>query len=139
MGLVYTEIELVNTEDEGVFNRGYIKVYEIRKVTTTALVDSGALMLCINEAINQQLGLKKTRDVSVELADGTLKKYPVHGPVTLKFRTRTIICEAILLERDNEVLLGSIPLEDLDVIIDPLKETLALPPDRPYLSKKKLK
>jgi hypothetical protein len=31
------------------------------------------------------------------------------------------------------LLLGAIPIEDRDVVIDPVKQELTLPPDRPYL------
>jgi hypothetical protein len=44
-----------------------------------------------------------------------------------------------VLPGNTEVLLGAIPMEDLDVIIDPRNQTLALPPDRPYMAQKSLK
>jgi hypothetical protein len=44
-----------------------------------------------------------------------------------------------MLPGAKEVLLGAILIEDMDVIIDPIKQELALPPDRPYLPRVSIK
>ena len=139
MGLTYATIELLNSIDIGLFKRGYIKEIEIRSEKVTALVDSGAYMLCINEKIKNQLGLDHIGYQTAQLADGEIKKIEVVGPVEVRFLNRNTSVRAMVLPGDCEVLLGAIPLEDMDLIIDPLKQTLALPPDRPYLAQKSLK
>jgi clan AA aspartic protease len=139
MGLTYADIELVNSGDIVLFNRGYIKENEIRKEKVNALVDSGANMLCINEKIKSQLGLDNYGYRTAQLADGQIKKLEVVGPVDIRFLNRSTTTRAMVLPGDAEILLGVIPLEDLDVILDPLKQTLALPPDRPYLGQYSLK
>lgn len=55
------------------------------------------------------------------------------------FKNRTTSCNAAVLPGEAEVLLGAIPMEDLDVVINPREQTLELPEDRPYLAKKKIK
>ena len=45
----------------------------------------------------------------------------------------------MVLPGNAQVLLGSIPMEDLDVIIDPLKQELTVHPERPYIPKTILK
>jgi clan AA aspartic protease len=139
MGLVYAEIELVNPGDILLHKRGFIKETEIRKEKVKCLVDSGAYMMCINENIQNQLGLEHVRYETAQLADGTLKKIEIVGPVTVNFINRGTNCNAMVLPGNTEVLLGAIPMEDLDVIIDPRNQTLALPPDRPYMAQKSLK
>ena len=139
MGLTYATIELLNSIDIGLFKRGYIKEIEIRSEKVTALVDSGAYMLCINEKIKNQLGLDHIGYQTAQLADREIKKIEVVGPVEVRFLNRNTSVRAMVLPGDCEVLLGAIPLEDMDLIIDPLKQTLALPPDRPYLAQKSLK
>lgn len=139
MGLVYAEIELVNSIDIGLFKRGYLKEKEIRKENVKALVDSGAYMLCINEVIKNQLGLDSLGFQTAQLADGEIKKLEVVGPVEVRFLNRSTSVRAMVLPNGSEVLLGSIPLEDLDLIIDPREQILKLPSDRPYLAQKSLK
>ena len=139
MGLTYADIEIVSTEDQAVFYRGFIKEEDIRSCKVKALVDSGAYTLCINESIKDQLGLRIIDTTDAELANGTIEKIDMVGPVMIKIFNRTSICKAAVMPSDTEVLLGCIPLEDMDLIIDPLKETLVLPPDRKYLPRKKIK
>ena len=104
-----------------------------------ALVDSGARTLTINEEIAKQLGLAVDEQVAVVLADGSHRKCDYVGPVGIRFENRTACCRAVVLPGADEILLGVIPLEEMDVIIDPLTEQLAIPPDRPLLARMKVK
>ena len=45
----------------------------------------------------------------------------------------------MVLPRDNEPLLGDIPLDDMDVLIDPYKRELIVNPEHPYFAQMKLK
>ena len=139
MGLVHADIEITNSIDKGLFNRGLIKESEIRKTNVNALVDSGAYMMCINETIKEQLGLDLIETQVAELAKGTKDRYEIVGPIEVRFLNRSTSCRALVLPGSAEVLPGSIPMEDLDVIMDPKNQTLSLPPDRPYVAQKYLK
>jgi len=139
MGLVYADIEIVSAEDVALSRKGYIKADQVKSRTVKALVDSGAYMLCINESIRVQLDLPKVSNMEAELADGTIRTVDVVGPVIINFKNRTTSCNAAVLPGEAEVLLGAIPMEDLDVVINPREQTLELPGDRPYLAKKKIK
>ena len=139
MGSVYADIEIVSAEDLALARKGYIKPDNVKSETVRALVDSGAYMLCINEHIRAQLDLAKVSSMEAELADGTIKTVDVVGPVVINFSNRTTSCNAAVLPGQTEVLLGTIPMEDLDVVIDPKLQTLTLPKDRPYLAKKTIK
>ena len=139
MGLVHAEIKLTNSEDIGVFKRGYIKEEDIRHETVTALVDSGAYMLCINEHIKGQLGLSVVDSAQAELADGSIKQVDIVGPVEIRFKNRRCSVDAAVLPGEAEVLLGAIPMEDMDVLINPKSQKLIVNPENPYMAKKSLK
>jgi hypothetical protein len=96
-------------------------------------------MMCINETIKEQLGLDIIDEQVVELATGQKERLKIIEPIEVIFLNRSTSCRALVLPGDAEILLGSIPMEDLDVIIDPKTQTLALPPDRPYIAQKPLK
>ena len=96
-------------------------------------------MMRINEHIQNQLDLMKIKTTEAEMADGTMQKLDVVGPLIVNFKNRTTSCNAIVLPGETEVLLGAIPMEDLDVIIDPKRQTLEVNPEAPYIPRKKLK
>ncbi len=139
MGLVYADIELANSVDEALARRGDLTSSDIRKVTVRALVDSGAYMLCINQNLKLQLGLDTVAEMAAELANGSLEKLDVVGPVEVRFENRSTSCRAAVLPGQSEVLLGSIPMEDMDVRILPKEQKLVVNPEAPNLAKKKIK
>jgi clan AA aspartic protease len=123
----------------GTARRGKMNKEDIRKQEIDILVDTGAYNLSINENLVAQLGLEIIGSQSFELADGEIKRFDVAEPVEIRFKNRTTSCNPIVLPGNTEMILGCIPLEDMDVLIDPRREVMELPPDRPYLAKKKLK
>jgi clan AA aspartic protease len=139
MGFIKADIEIANSFDMGMARRNKIKKEEIRKQNVNILIDTGAYNLSINENLFAQLGLEVIGSQSFELADGEIKQFNVAEPVEIRFKNRTTSCNPIILPGNTEMILGCIPLEDMDVVIDPRRESLELPPDRPYVAKKKLK
>ncbi len=139
MGLVYADIEILSSEDLLAYRRGKLAKSDIKSVAVTALVDSGAYMLSINENIKAQLDLTVIEEQIAELADGSRIKLEVVGPVDVRFANRSTSARALVLPGDAEVLLGAIPMEDLDVIIDPKRQMLLVNPAHPNIAEKKLK
>ncbi len=139
MGLIYAELELINAGDIELARRHYIGEEEIKRMKVTALVDTGAYMLCINETVEQQLELPLLEMRKGVNANGEVREYKVVGPIELKFKNRRTLCHAMVLSGDNEILLGAIPLEDMDVIIHPLRQELIVNPDHPYFAQMSLK
>ena len=123
MGLVYTEITLKNAGDVADAGRGLIKTQEIRQTTVQALVDSGASTLVINDEVCKALGLKIEGSRLGVLADGTTQKNAVTEPVNIHWKNRDTVCKATVLP-NGKVLLGAIPLQDMDLIIHPSKHEL---------------
>ena len=135
MGLTYAEITLANGVDYGLFKAGRLPTENVKQVTVKALVDSGAYMLVINEATKRQLDLSIYERRETILADGSIAECEIVGPVDVFFKTRATTCRAIVFPGDCEVLLGAIPLEDMDVLIDLKNNELILPPERPYIAR----
>ncbi len=139
MGLIYANIELINSDDLALVRRGYFAEDQVRRMIVNALVDSGAYMLAINENLRHQLGLLSLDQQIAELADGSKIKLDIVGPVDVRFKNRATTCRAMVLPGDSEILLGSIPMEDMDLLIDPKHQQLILNPQTPYIAKKPLK
>lgn len=139
MGLIYAEIELINGDNLALVRRNIISEEEVKRMQVNALVDTGAYMLCINENIQEQLQLSVVEKRKGQLADGSIVEYDVVAPVEIKFKNRRSSVSAMVLPGDSEPLLGSIPLEDMDVLIHPLRQELIVNPDHPYFAQMKLK
>lgn len=139
MRLVYAEIELINGDDLALSRRNIIGEEEIKRMRVTALVDTGSYMLCINENIQEQLQLPIVEQRKAQMADGSIVECDVVAPVELRFKNRETTCRAMVLPADSEPLLGAIPLEDMDVLIHPLRQELIVNPDHPYFAQMKLK
>ncbi len=139
MGLIYAEIELINGGDLELVRRGYMDKDEVKRMWVTALVDTGSYMLAINENIQEQLQLPVVEKRKAQLANGDIVQCDVVTPVELRFKNRQTTCRAMVLPGDSEILLGSLPLEDMDVLIHPLRQELIVNPDHPYFAQTKLK
>lgn len=139
MGLVYAEIDIISVDDIVLHRRGIIDESEIKKVTVTALVDSGAYMLSINDNIKTQLDLPFIEKQLVTLADESTIEVEIVGPVEVRFENRRTSVDAVVLPGDAEVLLGAIPMEDMDVLVDPRQRKLVVNPKHPYVANKYLK
>jgi len=131
MGFVYAELELVSIGDRELCRRGFIKTDAIRKVKVQALVDSGAYQMIINELIKEQLDLQVIETRLVTLSDESVRSVEIVGPLEVHFQNRMTLTSAVVLPGIKEVLLGSIPMEDLDVVIDPKRQTLEVNPEHP--------
>ena len=118
MGYVYAEITLKNAGDTTSVRRGFIKEPEIRQTTVQAMVDTGAGTLVINEEVRRQLGLEVLGEHRVSLANKTREICKFTEPVEVHWKNRYTAITPLVLPDMDEVLLGAIPLEDLDLIVD---------------------
>ena len=131
MGLVFADIRLTNSDDLAMVRRKLLDASEVRTMVVHANVDSGAYMLCVNEQVVTQLDLPLLGKQPAQLADGGIRELDVVGPVEVRFENRYTSCNALVLPGENQVLLGSIPMEDMNVLIHPLREELIVNPDHP--------
>ncbi len=97
-----------------------------------ALVDSGSVHLCIPEHVRIQLELEEIDNKEVTLADGTRKLIPYVGPIELRFKNRVGFAGALVM--GDQVLLGAIPMEDMDLLITPKTRSLDVNPNSPNIA-----
>ena len=120
MGLVAAKVLLGNPKDSG-----------LEAIEVETLVDSGSVHLCIPEHIQIQLKLEEIDKKEVTLADGSKKVVPYVGPIQIRFKNRTGFVGALVM--GDQVLLGAIPMEDLDLVILPKERTLSVNPNSPNI------
>jgi clan AA aspartic protease len=118
MGIVRDEITITNALDIGDVQRGYMNAKDIRSATVTAVVDSGALRLTIPESLRQKLGLAVVKKVPATLADGEKPECGLSEAVEVRWKDRAEITQAWIVQRECSVLLGAIPMEGMDLVVD---------------------
>jgi clan AA aspartic protease len=121
MGLVHTKLILKNPRKP-----------ELAPVEVDALADSGAVHLCIPPHVQIQLGLEENTKKEATLADGSKHLLSYVGPVEMRFKNRVGFSGALVL--GDEVLLGAIPMEDMDLVIIPKTRTLDVNPASPNVA-----
>ncbi len=137
MGLTYANIELRNADDLAFVRKGMIGEDEVREITVQMMVDTGSIMLCINEEIKNALGLPHFGTRRSQLANGQVLEFEVVGPVIVRYLDRDCSTNAIVLPDDQEPLLGAIPMEEMDLYVHPSRnELLPMHPEGAIMSLK---
>lgn len=116
MGLTTATIKLSNPRKAG-----------LKSIQAKALADTGAYYLSIPQHVCDELELEIAEYKQVTLADGSHRKVPYVGPVQLNFANRTGFTGALVM--GNQVLVGAIPMEDMDLVVRPLTQTLEVNPE----------
>ncbi|MEO8591184.1 MAG: clan AA aspartic protease [Flavobacteriales bacterium] len=119
------------------FDNGHLllknpRMAELAGVEVDALVDTGAVHLCIPEHVRIQLKLEAIEEKEVTLADGSKRLVSYVGPIEIKFKNRTGFAGALVL--GDRVLLGAIPMEDMDLIVIPKTRTVDINPESPNIA-----
>jgi len=121
MGLINAQIELSNPKDKNT-----------RSIRVKSLVDTGSLHLCIPEHVAIQLELEELYKREVTTADGKRHVVPYMGPVAIKFENRGCFTGALVF--GDDVLLGAVPMEDMDLLVPPAKQALIVNPESPNIA-----
>src|SRR3990172_8924905 len=121
MGVVNPKVSLKNLRKPG-----------LAPVQVEALADSNALHLCIPEHISIQLQLEESDKKEVTLADGSRKLVSYVGPIEIRFKNRVGFVGALVM--GDQVLLGAIPMEDMDLLIIPKTRSLDVNPNSPNIA-----
>jgi clan AA aspartic protease len=118
MGLTYATLKLTN-------------LFSHQSVHVNALVDFGVSFMCVSEEVALQLGfdINEVGQHVITLADGHQRKVPKIAPIEIAFGNRSYVTEAVVL--GNEPLLGVIPREAMDLIVDPRQQILIANPQHP--------
>ncbi len=105
---------------------------ELQPVQVDALVDTGAVHLCIPEHVQIQLKLEPIEQKEVTLADGRRRLVPYVGPIEIKFKNRTGFAGALVM--GDQVLLGAIPMKDMDLVVVPKTRQVDVNPESPNVA-----
>jgi clan AA aspartic protease len=124
MGYTYADIKLVNADDLGLAKRSMLSENEIKQMTVRALVDTGCITFCINDAIQEVLQLSKKGTRKSVLADGRIVELDVLGPIEIYYLDRYCTTNALLMPGNEEPLLGAIPMEEMDLVVYPARNEL---------------
>lgn len=120
MGIIRAEVTLSNPARA-----------ELTPISVQALVDTGAVHFCLPEHLAVQLELRELEKREMTLANGHRAAVPYVGPVEIRFRNRRCFTGAMVL--GDEPLLGAIPMEDMDLVVVPGRQTIDVNPQNPNL------
>jgi clan AA aspartic protease len=118
MGIVFTALRLAN------FARP-----DLEEITVDAVADTGAVELVVPEHVAIQLQLTELQPREIRLADGTRKLVRYAAPVKVQMMGRDCVTGAIVM--GDTVLLGAVPMEQMDVIVDPRTRRVIPNPENP--------
>ena len=121
MGIINTKVLLINP-----------RIPDISPIEVPCLADSGSVHLCIPEHIQIQLQLDEIDSKEAILADGSKKLVPYVGPVEIHFKKRIGFAGALVM--GDQVLLGAIPMEDMDLVIIPKSRIIDVNPESPNIA-----
>jgi clan AA aspartic protease len=124
MGHVNTQITLKNIRDIFKAEEGIIQEPEIRKATIDVMVDTGATMLVINEQLFEQLGLRVMGEREITLANDSQEMCKITEPLVINWEDRSITMPALVIGDAPDFLLGVLPLEGMDLIVDTVNQKL---------------
>jgi clan AA aspartic protease len=124
MGQTYTEITLKNARDKGNAREGIIKESEVREVRVEAMADTGAITLVITEDVRRALGLHIVAERNGTFANGAKASCGETEPVEVVWKDRETSCQAMVVPGAAKILLGAIPLEGLDLMVNPVTQEL---------------
>lgn len=124
MGKTIVTAKLTNFSDQELARRGFIPESEIRSLEVEGIVDTGAVLVSLPEPIVEQLGLSISEHRRVRYADGRSGERPIASGLFIEIQGRTALCRVIVNPTKSTVLIGQIPLEEMDWLVDPRNQCL---------------
>ena len=120
MGMTYTDLRLANQARP-----------DLEEIDVSALVDTGALHLCIPEHVAVQLQLSSLKQREVQTADGKSHLVDYVAPIRISMLGRECVTGALVM--GDQVLLGAIPMEDMDLVVEPARMRVSVNPLSPNI------
>jgi predicted aspartyl protease len=117
-GRVVTEAAIENLEDLWAVKRGLLPADQVRQVVIPdALVDTGATLLSLPTRLIEQLGLSRVSSKRVISSSGPAEA-GIYEAVRLTIQGRTCTMDVLEVPDSVPVLIGQLPLEHLDFVVD---------------------
>ena len=124
MGRVLVSAKIENLDDLNEVRKGQRKPEDVRRIEVMdALVDTGATELGMSKSFATQLGLIPFRQRNVRTVNGNVV-VQTYLPVRLTVQGRECHCDVMELPGDVPVLIGQVPLELMDWVVDPKRQRL---------------
>ncbi len=124
MGRVSVEVELANYQDITRARDGTIKAEQVRRIRAKGVVDTGATNLVLPKSVADQLGVPRSGQVAVSYADHRRSTHSIVEGVQLELLERQGLFNAIVEPKREDVLIGAVILETLDLLVDCRTQTL---------------
>ena len=124
MGEIVVKIGLENTLDRELAKKGRIAECDVRQIEVEAIADTGAMMLALPEGEVARLGIDVVDWAPITFADGQRTELPIAGPITIRLGTRTVLGGCVVLPPNATALLGQVVMEEMDLILDPARQTI---------------
>ena len=131
MGKVVTKLKITNKTDLDNARAGKIPEAEVRMVEIEALVDTGASQLVLPEDIVEFLGVPHEGTKPARDARGFVVRVPWVGGLFIEILGRTMSCDALVVPVGATPLIGQIPLEGCDLVVDPKSGEARPNPEHP--------
>ena len=114
-----TNLKITNVADVEHVAQGVRSPDQVRSVTIEALVDTGATMLVLPAEVVAAVGLRhKSTTRKAKMADGSIVAVPWVTGVLIEILGREMSCDALVMPAGSTALIGQIPLEGLDLVVD---------------------
>ncbi len=124
VGRITTRVRVENLEDLWEVRKGTIARDQVRSIEIMeALVDTGSTLFSLPTRYIKQLGLDKTRERTVTTTNG-IRTAAIFDAVRLTIMDRDCTVEVMEVPDNVPALVGQIPLEVLDLVVNPLAGTL---------------
>jgi predicted aspartyl protease len=123
MGKIIVKIKVANLIHERMAQQGVISPEQVRSVETEALVDTGATFLCLRKSLIDELQLTPVRQKLAKTSNGPVMR-TIYSTATVYFEDRFAHVDVSEIGEDCPNLLGQIPLQIMDWVVDTKNEKL---------------
>ena len=84
-----------------------------------------------NKVHEDELKLEAAYEREVTIADGSRRLCRYVGPIEVRFNRRASFAGALVL--GDQVLIGAVPMEDMDLVISPSTDDVVVNPQSPNI------
>lgn len=125
------KIKITNSADVVLAQSGHLPQEQVRSIEIDALIDTGATTLVLPADVVAKMGFALREVRKLRLADGNLIDAPCVTNIRLEICGRDMLTSAYVMPAGSMPLVGQIPLEELDLIVDPKRQSLRPNPEHP--------